>query len=361
MLQRNLTINLSMLGKNQTGLGVYALNCTAQLTKRIKCRLIASNDFNIDDAQLIKSPIDITLGFSKYASLKRLYYSAFQFPVDNGLIYTPTHHGILGYKNQVLTIHDLICIHHSEQHKLQYWYFKYVLPYLIKDCKALITVSQTTKMDICKYFKVSEDFVHVIPNAIHEKKIHLTKKNKSEEKYLLSVGAAYQHKNIHELLVNSDLWAHKYKLKVVSANGSYLDYLQNIVKEQNIEDKVQFYGYVSEEKLQGFYCNCSALVYPSLWEGFGIPPLEAFGFGKPVILSNIPVFKEIFATSAIYIDIGNRISWEKAFRILEDKNIVKEKICQSKDILAKYNWEKNGNELLKLLIGIDPRLKTDLR
>ena len=108
-------------------------------------------------------------------------------------------------------------------------------------------------------------------------------------------------------------------------------------------------GFVSIEELNELYRNCSALVYPSLWEGFGIPPLEAMRYQKPVILSNIDVFKEIFEDAAIYIDIGDSLSWEKCFNDLNKVILKKELLNKEKEILHKYSWSKNRKYLKEVL------------
>lgn len=344
-----ITLNMSMIGEKNTGLGVYALNCRRELKNIFECKEILSNLNlpNIDMKNTIISPKNITLGYSKWASLNRLIYSKkITLRSDLGFVYTPTQHGLIGYKNQVITIHDLICIHKPEQHKVQYWYFKYILPHIIKDCKAIFTVSNTAKRDICSYYHVSEDFVYVIPNALEDNSIV---ENTRDDGYLLVIGAAYEHKNIHELINNDKYWRDKYKLKIVSARGSYGDYLKGLIKQRNLEDIVEIKGFVSDKELHELYRNCSALVYPSLWEGFGIPPLEAMRYQKPVILSNIDVFREIFEDAAIYINIGDNLSWKNAFNILKDNILIECLISREKNILSKYLWKKNRNLLKNIL------------
>lgn len=348
-----ITLNMSMIGEKNTGLGVYALNCRRELKNIFECKEILSNLNlpNIDMKNTIISPKNITLGYSKWASLNRLIYSKkIALRSDLGFVYTPTQHGLIGYKNQVITIHDLICIHKPEQHKIQYWYFKYILPHIIKDCKAIFTVSNTAKRDICSYYHVSEDFVYVIPNALEDNSIV---ENTRDYGYLLVVGAAYEHKNIHELINSDKYWRDKYKLKIVSARGSYGDYLKGLIKQRNLEDIVEIKGFVSDKELDELYRNCSALVYPSLWEGFGIPPLEAMRYQKPVILSNIDVFREIFEDAAIFINIGESSSWRRAFISLSDIKKVMNLKEKEITILNKYSWVNNRQYLKDIIYKIN--------
>ena len=355
-----LLLNLSMLGEKSTGLGVYAINCKNELEKNFYCKILGSV---FSGENVIKSPSNIRINGSKYASIKRILYSSLFYPKNLGFIYTPTHHGIIGYENQVITIHDLICIHYPKQHRNQYLYFKYVLPKIIKKCKAIFTVSYETKKEICNYYHLSNDFIHVIPNALSPKKkiekiMYKTKKKEliEEQPYLLTVGAGYPHKNIHELIQNHKCWKNDYFLKIVSAKGEYERYLKKIVSENGLKEKVEFLGYVTRQELEKLYQNCSALVYPSLWEGFGIPPLEALSYGKPIILSDIPVFHEIFEKVAIYVKINNVKSWEYAFQKLQNRK-KEEQIDIGKEILKKYNWENNGKKMREIFLYLEPRLK----
>lgn len=312
------------------------------------------SDINIE--KTIFAPYNITTGYSKTASLRRLYY-LWQLPHkhDLGFVYNPTHHGILGYKNQLITIHDLIAIHYPEQHKMQYWYFKYIVPRLIKNCKGIVAVSETTKDDICQYYNVSPAFVYVVPNAMDNNTFI---KDRCEDKgFLLCVGAAYQHKNVHELLSNYKLWIDKYRLVIASAKGAYRECLERIIKECNLEDHVELYGYVSDEKLAQLYRNCSALVYPSKWEGFGIPPLEAMRYRKPIILSDIKIFREIYGDAVIYVTLGSPDSWKKALQRLYSVNEAIDFKCKYREVLDRYSWTSNEKKIQKIIESVVPTVK----
>lgn len=347
-----LTINMSMFGKQYTGMGIYSMHCREEIKKRFHCQeILAKSNCNMDtDNNGIMSPNCITTGKSKVASIYRLLYlSSLPYRYNLGLVYTPTHHGIPNYTHQIITIHDLISIHYPEQHYFQYLYFKDILPKIINCCNAVIAVSKTTKEEVCHYYHLSDDFVHVVPNALENTDLIDQVEDKN---YLLSVGAGYKHKNIDELLRNEDIWSGKYSLKIVSASGEYRKYLESIVKEKKLSDCVSIEGFISKSKLDQYYRNCTALVYPSKWEGFGIPPMEAMRYQKPIILSNIKIFKEVFEDSAIYVDLGNIESWRKAFSNLEIVKI-KEKRQKYRQILSKYDWTKNGNKLREIIYGID--------
>lgn len=356
-----LTLNMSMIGSRNTGLGVYALGCRKELKKFFSCTEVLSQiDLpDVERSRTILSPKGIVLGASRYANIYRIgYLSRLAFRKDLGFVYTPTHHGLPGYKEQIITLHDIICIHHPEQYRAQYWYFKYILPFIIKTCKAVITVSHTSKEEICRYYHLSPDFVYVVPNALQANTIIEDRRN---ERYLLAVGASYRHKNIHELILNAEIWKKRYRLKIVSAGGEYCAFLNRVIREQGVSDIVDVMGFVSEEELHKLYAGCSALVYPSLWEGFGIPPLEAMRFGKPAILSDIGIFREIFQDAAIYITLGNNDSWKTAFDILGNEQLLQRIRKRQTDILNQYSWSKNGILLKEILLALEPCLHNEMK
>ena len=219
---------------------------------------------------------------------------------------------------------------------------------IVKKCKGIFTVSNTVKNEICAYYKISDDFVHVIPNALNNTNII---SNDIDDGYLLVVGAAYPHKNIHELLYCSQYWENNWNLKIVSARGDYAEFIKNIIKERKLENKVELKGFVSESELQSLYRKCSALVYPSKYEGFGIPPMEALRYSKPIILSDIPVFREIFFNYAIFVNLGNMNSWKQAFKLLKHNNYYDD--TKIEEMFVKYNWNDNRFLLFNIINQIN--------
>ncbi|MCR5756873.1 MAG: glycosyltransferase family 4 protein [Selenomonas sp.] len=357
-----LTINLSMFSEKYTGMGIYAMHCRKILKESFWCDEILADGMNLETLEsssgnVIRSPRYITTGYSSTAALYRLFYQKYLATKDLGIVYTPTHHGLIGYKKQIVTIHDLISLRYPKQHFAQYLYFKKILPLIIKDCRGIITVSKTTKLDVCKEYKLSDDFVSVVPNALENNEYIYADKNLDDRGYLLVIGASYPHKNIHELLKMHFLWRNRWNLKIVSSNGSYKTRLKEIINENGLNDSVTIEGYVSNERIDDLYMHCSALVYPSKWEGFGIPPLEAMRYRKPIILSQIDIFKEVFEDSAIYVDIGNKESWKNAFDTLKDDKMIDEYKAKYLKILKKYSWNSNKEILAEYLCGVFPELK----
>lgn len=341
-------VNLSRLGKSGTGMWVYSLKFLKSLSElghldgiicakmhenffsSFKCKIITVPDIVSNTSKISKFKPIIWLVYSYYLSLKiKLFYKDF-------LIVSTTHHFLPFHKKQVITIHDLRPYFYPDS-KLQQIYFRRILPKKIFSCEHIITVSEAVKKMIVENYKIVGDKVSVVYNAIDvtefEAPNDLNEKLNSD--VLLSVGASWKHKNIHLLLDNYDVWVKKYNLIVVSGNTHYTKQLEERVIKYGLEKHVTFVSSISFTQLKELYSNAKALIYPSLDEGFGIPPLEAFASYTPVIVSDIPVFREILKDNAFYIDPNNKKDWQEAFKHLEALTI--NDVIHLRDYANKFN------------------------
>lgn len=358
-----IVLNMSVLGKNPTGLGVYSQHTCNRVSSYFNAKIIGgSKNENIKGEIIIQAPESISLGSkSTFATLRRLLWlSKIKFNTHQYLVYSPTHHGLTNQKNQIITIHDLICIHHKKQHRFQYLYFKYYLPYLIRKCRAIFTVSQTSKEEIANYYKFPLEKIFVIPNGV-DRAVYTSVPNRKKENFLLMVGARYPHKNVEDVLRNSAYWKDQYTLIVASCSESYKRELEEIVISEKLGNQVIFKDYLSQTELINLYQTCSALVYPSKWEGFGIPPLEALACGANVIASDIPVHREVLGDAVTYIEIGKKESWKKAFEDLENNTIQNSKALEIERVLKKYSWDQAADKLKDVLISLEPTLELNIK
>lgn len=178
--------------------------------------------------------------------------------------------------------------------------------------------------------------------------------NKTKEKYFLYTGNAYPHKNLDRLIdaivVLNKNYKEKILLKISSSRNAFVERLNKSIKEKNAEKYVKLLGYVSDEEIKDMYKNSIAFVFPTLAEGFGLPPMEAINSGTIAVVSDIPVLKEVYGDSVLYFNptdvysIAN--SLEEAIK-LSDKDR-KNKIEYSQNYVKKYSWSKMAKETLKI-------------
>lgn len=170
--------------------------------------------------------------------------------------------------------------------------------------------------------------------------------------YFVYTGNTYPHKNLERLiqamvLVNQNS---SVKLKISSSRGVFTERLENIIKKNNATEYVEILGYIVDDKIQALYKDSLAFVFPTLSEGFGLPPKEAIEAGTLSITSNIPVLKEVYEDSVIYFNPYEVRSIADALeKVLKmSKKEREEKIKYAQKFLKKYSWGKMAEETLKV-------------
>jgi len=275
---------------------------------------------------------------------------------------------IFYFRKFVVTIHDLILIHFptvrsSTLSPFLYWIkflgYKTVIKSAIRRSSRIIAVSNFTKNDILANYKsvpeekievtyeASEDFCMLSPNKDKE----ILARYGIMKPYVMYVGNAYPHKNLERLvLVFKKLKKKKKDLKLVFVGNE--DYFYRCLKEMVKKEKaggIIFVGYVPDYELDTFYHNAEAFVWPSLYEGFGLPPLEAMAKGTPVISSDHACMKEILESSAYYFDAENIDNMVSSIeKVLENKNLRRELTDKGYKQIEKYSWKRMARETLEI-------------
>ena len=263
---------------------------------------------------------------------------------------------------RVVTIHDMTFFLIPEVHvRLKRIYFRTFIWLAALMRNRIICVSESTRNDLISITKIDKEKCSVIPlgkSGIFNTNYSLSEINEVKEKYnikndyLLFIGTIEPRKNIATLIkvFNEFLKLNcKYSLVIVGKKGWYYDEIFRLINDYNISDKIIFTGFVSEEETPVLLNGCKIFIYPSLYEGFGIPVLEALSCGIPTITSNISSMPEVAGDAAILVDPENEIEILKAINLLLSDinlyNLLKQKsILQSK----KFSWENTALETLKL-------------
>jgi glycosyltransferase involved in cell wall biosynthesis len=229
------------------------------------------------------------------------------------LIHATTHYGTFmpcRYRN-VITVTDVSPVLHSETHgRMQVYYHRHILPHVLKRADAIVTISASSKKDILSRYRIAEEKVHVIhlgidrrfvPDIVGESAFIRT----LPERYILNIGTLEARKNLPRLLEAFAIARGKglpHKLLIGGARGWRLSNLAGIVAEYKLEQDVVFLGFVEDADLPVLYSRADFFVYPSIYEGFGMPILEAMACGTPVITSNCSSMPEVAGDSALLVD-----------------------------------------------------------
>jgi glycosyltransferase involved in cell wall biosynthesis len=195
--------------------------------------------------------------------------------------------------------------------------FHRMLPLALNRCDGILTVSETSKELIHEAYRVSADRIAIVPNSVKRPPMTAGRSLPVAEPYFPMVGASWSHKNIEALLCQHALWTGTYRLKIVSGPGPTRTRLKQMAASLGISDRVEFLSGLAPQDLERLCAGCSALAYPSLMEGFDLPPLEAMARLRPAIVSDLPVFRELYGEYALYVRLDRSDSWQQAFAALK--------------------------------------------
>lgn len=286
----------------------------------------------------------------------------------------------------VITVHDLGAEYLPKTHQIkQRLYLKYMTHRQLKSATKIIAVSQATKDDIIKRVGIEPKKIKVIYEgvdrevfkpAVNDALVNTLKQFKLKKKnYFLFVGTIQPRKNLVNLINGYDSYFGPFKdvpeLVLAGGKGWLSDEIYSLPKILNLEDRVKFLGRVSDEELKALYTGAIALVFPSLFEGFGLPILEAFACNCPVICSKMSSLPEVAGDGAIYIEDPldcNSIAYAmtQLLQRKDDKKLaeIDYKDSRSYKIDAKeckkwaqkgqlqlnnFSWEKAAKETLEVL------------
>lgn len=253
------------------------------------------------------------------------------------------------YKKNIITIHDLAFIEQPKWFSLSFrtWY-KILIPKIAKDALEIITVSEFSKKEILEKLNTSNKKITVVYNGLSEELIQYKNDNKNitREKILLSVGSINPRKNIKTVIkAFEELHPKGYKLIIVGAKNSNFSTEKFTLKNNNI----QFSGHLSNEELWDLYRKAEFFIYPSIYEGFGIPILESLFFECPVIASNLEVYKEVY--NGLNLTYTNGTESED-FKEMMTSMLTKKtpRLISNLDLLRRYSY-KNGASTISQLIN----------
>ncbi|MCB2293139.1 glycosyltransferase family 4 protein [Clostridium algoriphilum] len=354
-----------------TGIGTYTENVLKNLLN-----IDVVNDYHVfwsgnNYESIKKDNCKVVMTSKKHQRFFEDYYFPENITKENIDVYHMPQNGI-GFSQEItckkiVTIHDLIPYVMPETVGKGYLLkFLKEMPIIIGGSDGIITVSEFSKRDILKFFPIDERKVFVTPLAADKKYMPLDKchcKNFLEKAYnlanpfILYLGGFSERKNISSAIiafskVYKDL-NKKYDLVIV---GDYKDPDQKLVKltnELKMESNVIFTGYVPEDHLPLFYNCCDTFIYPSYYEGFGLPPLEAMNCGTPVIASSLTSIPEVVGDGGILINpydiseisnaIGNLLSYESLRTELSSKALIRAK---------EFSWQNTARSTLKVYDSI---------
>lgn len=293
------------------------------------------------------------------------------------LLHTP-HYQVPSFLpcKSVITIHD--CVHilfpNYAPSRAVYEKSRQSTRRAIQNSSHILTVSETTRRDLMRLFHIPECKVTVVYNAIDERSVRdtnpdeqkrLLERYQIQDPFLLYAGNIRPHKNIARLIEafsvlkseirSDDVWKNL-KLLIIGDELSKHQVLRRTVARSGVQHDVRFLGFVPSDTLKVFYQSAQMFVFPSLYEGFGLPPLEAMANGTPVLTSNISSLPEVMGEAALMVNPENVFEIAREMKHLLYDNSLRQDLIKKGILQAqKYSWRKAAELVLdiyrKVLLG----------
>jgi glycosyltransferase involved in cell wall biosynthesis len=271
----------------------------------------------------------------------------------------------------VVTIHDCIHLMFPEYlpNKLAYVYAKSSMWAASRKADRILTVSEASKRDILRFFNVRPEKVAVIYNAIDERflapadpaRMDLVRQRyQLDDPFVLYVGNIKPHKNLERLIDafgRARSQCHEnLKLIIIGDEISKYPPLRRSVHKHKLDKHVRFLGFQPMETLAAFYRLARAFVFPSLYEGFGLPPLEAMACGTPVVTSNVSSLPEVAGGAALLVDPYNEEEIASAIvRAVTDESLRQELISRGIERARSFSWTQSVKQIHEIYMQVAKR------
>lgn len=342
-----IVVNARFLTQKITGVQRYALEICKRLPAKIGNHKIV---FVLPKTTLInKLDKDVDIRFiGKFQGQiwEQVSLPVFLMKNKNPLLINFVGIAPIFYKNKIMFLYDLAFKHHPEWFSYSFQkLYNLLIPMSIRNTRKIITDSNYVKQDIVNTFDIAQNKMEVIYAAPSEKFIN---KNLHREKIILTVSSIDPRKNLTRVIKAFNELDSEYKLVVVGQKNKTFSKVG--IDNLDTGDNVIFTGYLTDKELIDLYNRAELFIYASLFEGFGIPPLEAQACGCACIISNSTSLPEIYKNSVEYFDPNSIDSIKvKLEGVLNDKNKRKKLQKKSGRNSMRYKWEVSTGKMILLI------------
>ncbi len=348
-MARKLFINGRFLTQELTGVQKYAAEVTKQLLKAFPEAIVLAPN-HIVQTEMAAEMKTQTLG-----TLKGHMWEQLDLPravrKEDGFLINLANSAPLNLAEQLVTLHDAAFKVNPK------WFSKkfavsygLLIPKLLKGAKMVLTVSESSSADIQRLFGVDANKILVVRNGVcGEIAAHQPKLNARNGDFILTVSSLNPRKNLIRLVEAVEKMKHPAELWITGAGHEAFasEGMETKFKES---PRVKYLGYVNDQELIKLYSQARFMVYPSLYEGFGLPILEAMHMGCPVAASDIPVFKELFEGSIATFPPTDTDQMARVMDELWDNANERKRLSQKGvDLSAKYRYEEEVRPLIARL------------
>ena len=349
-----LLINLSFLLDRPTGLATYANNLLPYL-KSLKPVLLAAHQ--LGESHCYPTPANISSEHGRSGHLRRLLWTQLRLPriyrqLDSKLLFSPIPEAPLYSPcRYIVTAHDVIPLRFSRKLSPLTQYFRHYIPQVLKQAEHIVCNSVTTARDLVEFYGITAN--KITPILLAHDSSHFRSLNLASQNYFLYLGRYDPYKNLHRLVEAFSRLKSAFDCLLWIAGPKetrYTPQLMEYVNSLGLSHRVKFLDYVPYSELPKLISQALAFVFPSLWEGFGLPVLEAMACGTPVITSNISSLPEVTGEAAILVDPYNVDEIADALKTVAEDSGLRFHLHKAGLARARlFSWEKTGQTTVEVL------------
>jgi glycosyltransferase involved in cell wall biosynthesis len=368
----NVALDGMPLGSQLTGVGHYTFELARSLSLAApadRFTLVSPLPLSPDAVEGIKQHSPANLSFKNpdrnlvnrrwWSVGLPLYLRSAKFDLFHGTNYEIP---LVSKTPSVVTIHDLSLFVHPEAHEPRLVRrAKWRLPLMARAAATIVTPTEVVKAEVCARLGIDEQKVvvtHEAPRAVFQRRepketIETRQRLDIRDDFILFVGTLEPRKNLERLVAAFELVLRTTSLTpqlvIAGGRGWLMDDFAASLQARGLEQNVRFTGYLNDDELCALYSSCKLFVYPSLYEGFGLPPLEAMACGAPVITSNVASVKEAVGDAARLVDPLNVDDIAKALtELLTDETTRKGFSEAGRKRVKSFTWERTALKTLEV-------------
>lgn len=345
-------VNLAFLASKPTGHTVYAKNLLPGLNS-LNPMLLTGQQFS--EYHCYKISDQLTPDQGTKGHFDRLKWTQFNLPkiyqeLQSNLIFSPIPEApIFTRCRYIVTLHDFIPLRFPRFKSPLTQYYRHYIPYVLNQAEHILSDSESTANDAIAFYKIPSNKITVVPLAYDNQ--HFKFLNLPIENYFLYVGRHDAYKNIGRSLTAFSQLPKDYEFWIAgSPDPRFTPSLKAQAETLGILDRVKFLSYVSYAELPELFNRAIALVFPSLWEGFGLPVLEAMACGTPVITSNLSSIPEVAGDTALLIDPYDENAIADAMKAIVNEPQLRDQLRQKGlDRASLFSWQKTASQTAEIL------------
>jgi glycosyltransferase involved in cell wall biosynthesis len=263
-----------------------------------------------------------------------------------------------GFTAPILTPCPCVTVFHDLQHKRHPEYFRWFdLPFWrfflrgsVHQAARIIAVSHATRADLLRFYRIPAERIHVVHHGVDPALFDLRREHL--ERFVLCVSTLHPHKNIDRMIRAYAREKHDFRLVLAGMRGFHAQAIDRLISDLGLGDRVTLTGWISRAELYALFDRALACIYPSTFEGFGMPVLEAMAAGVPLACSDIPPLREVGGDTVLYFDPLKEDAIASALaRITEDEPLRARLSREGRERAQAFTWERTARETLDVLLA----------